>query len=47
VEAQDIFAGRRPVEDLDGWRREPEANWGTLYCASGRLRIPSEQGRYP
>ncbi|OZA08440.1 MAG: dehydrogenase, partial [Rhodobacterales bacterium 17-64-5] len=46
VQAQDIFAGRRPVDDPDGWGREPEANWGTLYSASGRMRIPSEQGRY-
>jgi predicted dehydrogenase len=46
VQAQDIFAGRRPVDDPDGWGREPEANWGTLYSASGRMRIPAEQGRY-
>ena len=46
VQAQDIFAGRRPIEDLNGWGREPEANWGTHCCASGRFRIPSKQGRY-
>jgi len=46
VQAKDIFAGRRPVDDLKGWGREPEANWGTLYSASDRALIPSEQGRY-
>lgn len=46
VQAQDIFAGRRPVDNPARWGYEPEANWGTLHTASGRLRIPSEQGRY-
>lgn len=46
VQAQDIFAGRRPVDDPAVWGYEPEAHWGTLHSAAGQLRIPSEQGRY-
>lgn len=46
VQAQDIFAGKRPVDDLEGWGYEPEANWGTLFTAAGRETIPSAQGRY-
>lgn len=46
VQAQDIFAGKRPVHDLSAWGYEPEANWGTLFTSVGRETIPSEQGRY-
>lgn len=46
IQAQDIFAGKRPAGDLAAWGYEPEANWGTLFTASGAERIPSEQGRY-
>ena len=46
VQAQAIFAGKRPVQDLANWGYEPESNWGTLYTASGAECIPSEQGRY-
>lgn len=46
VQAQDIFAGKRPADDLAAWGYEPEANWGTLYSSAGAERIPSEQGRY-
>jgi predicted dehydrogenase len=46
VQAQDVFAGKRPVNDLAAWGYEPEANWGTLFSALGRETIPSEQGRY-
>jgi predicted dehydrogenase len=46
VQAQSIFAGRRPVDDLATWGYEPKANWGTLFTATGAQRIPSEQGRY-
>lgn len=46
VQAQDLFAGKRPADDPDAWGYEPEANWGTLRTASGAERIPSEQGRY-
>ena len=46
VQAQDIFAGKRPVDDLVGWGYEPRENWGVLATASGREFVPSEQGRY-
>lgn len=46
IQAQDIFAGRRPIHDLSAWGFEPEANWGTLFTAGGRQTVPSEQGRY-
>jgi predicted dehydrogenase len=46
VQAQAIFAGRRPADDLDGWGYEDEAFWGSLHTASGVQRVPSEQGRY-
>ena len=46
IQAQDIFAGKRPADDLAAWGYEPEANWGTLRTAEGAMRVPSEQGRY-
>ncbi len=47
VQAQAIFAGRRPVDDLAGWGYESEPHWGTLRTAlGGEERVPSEQGRY-
>lgn len=46
VQAQDIFAGKRPVNDLAGWGYEPRAHWGTLHTQSGAVAVPSEQGRY-
>lgn len=46
IQAQDIFAGRRPVDDLAAWGYEPEANWGTLFASGGPQTVPSEQGRY-
>jgi predicted dehydrogenase len=46
VQAQDIFAGKRPVDDMVAWGFEPETNWGTLHTKAGATRIPSEQGRY-
>lgn len=46
VQAQAIFAGRRPVDDLAGWGYEREEAWGTLRTAAGVERVPSEQGRY-
>ncbi|WP_417211113.1 Gfo/Idh/MocA family protein [Antarctobacter sp.] len=46
VQAQDIFAGKRPAEAPDAWGYEPKAHWGTLYSASGAQIVPSEQGRY-
>lgn len=46
VQAQDIFAGKRPADDPAAWGYEPESNWGTLYGAAGPVKVPSEQGRY-
>ena len=46
IQAQDIFAGKRPVDDPATWGYEPESHWGTLHTASGNEIIPSEQGRY-
>jgi len=46
VQAQAIFAGRRPADDLAAWGYEREDLWGTLRVSGGSERIPSEQGRY-
>jgi len=46
VQAQAIFAGKRPVQDLNAWGYEPQANWGCLNTSAGSERIPAEQGRY-
>ena len=46
VQAQDIFAGKRPSDDMAAWGYEPKANWGTLHTEAGATPIPSEQGRY-
>lgn len=46
VQAQAIFAGRRPADDREGWGYEPESAWGTLHTKAGAERVPSEQGRY-
>lgn len=46
VQAQAIFAGKRPADDLVAWGYEPETSWGTLRTAAGAERIPAEQGRY-
>lgn len=46
VQAQSIFAGRRPTDDLAAWGHEPQALWGRLHSASGVEVVPSAQGRY-
>ena len=46
IQAQDIFAGKRPVDDLAGWGYEPKENWGILATKNGQKVIPSEQGCY-
>jgi predicted dehydrogenase len=46
VQAQALFAGVRPVDDLAAWGYEKLEHWGTLRTASGTERVPSEQGRY-
>ena len=46
IQAQEIFAGKRPAQDPAGWGYEPESAWGTLRTGAGAMRVPSEQGRY-
>jgi predicted dehydrogenase len=46
VQAQAIFAGKRPVNDLKSWGYDAEEHWGTLRTADGAVSVPSEQGRY-
>lgn len=46
VQAQAIFAGKRPAQDLDNWGYEHPDHWGTLRTGKGEERIASEQGRY-
>lgn len=46
IQAQDIFAGKRPADDPAAWGYEPKGNWGTLRTEGGAKVIPSEQGRY-
>ncbi|MEZ5824659.1 MAG: Gfo/Idh/MocA family oxidoreductase [Geminicoccaceae bacterium] len=46
VQAQAIFAGKRPVDDPAGWGFEPETHWGMLRTAAGEERIAAVQGRY-
>ncbi|BDZ50364.1 dehydrogenase [Frondihabitans sucicola] len=46
VQAQAIFAGRRPIDDRAGWGYDDEAHWGTLATGTGSRRVPSEKGAY-
>jgi len=46
IQAQSIFAGKRPVDNLKDWGFEPPANWGALRTAKGVSPVKSEQGRY-
>lgn len=46
VQAQAIFAGKKPTDDLAGWGFEAEDRWGILRTAAGEERVPSAQGRY-
>jgi predicted dehydrogenase len=46
VQAQAIFAGRRPANEPETWGYEPEDNWGTLATTTGEERVPSAQGSY-
>ena len=46
VQAQAIFAGVRPVDDLGSWGYEVPERWGTLSTADGTRVVPSAQGRY-
>jgi predicted dehydrogenase len=46
VQAQAIFAGRRPVDEGDGWGYDAPEHWGTLHTTAGSVQVPSEQGAY-
>jgi predicted dehydrogenase len=46
VQAQAIFAGRRPIDDPTGWGYEVPERWGTLSTAEGSHLVPSAQGAY-
>ncbi|MFC0450146.1 Gfo/Idh/MocA family oxidoreductase [Rhodococcus jostii] len=46
VQAQALFAGARPVDDLTGWGYERRERWGVLHTADGAETIPSQQGSY-
>jgi len=46
VQAQAIFAGKRPADDLANWGFEQRDRWGTLHHAEGDEAVPSEQGAY-
>lgn len=46
IQAQEIFAGKRPARDPGAWGYEPKHCWGTLLTSQGAEIVPSEQGRY-
>jgi predicted dehydrogenase len=46
VQAQAVFAGRRPVDEGDAWGYDAPEHWGTLNTAAGSERVPSAQGAY-
>lgn len=46
VQAQHIFAGKRPVDDFCAWGHQPTENRGTLFTPAGKEAVPSERGRY-
>jgi predicted dehydrogenase len=46
VQAQAVFAGRRPTDEGDTWGYDAPEHWGTLNTATGAAKVPSEQGAY-
>jgi len=46
VQAQAVFAGRRPADEGETWGYDAPEHWGTLNTAAGSEREPSEQGAY-
>jgi predicted dehydrogenase len=46
VQAEAVFAGKRPVDDLSTWGYEDEALWGVLRTSVATEKVPSAQGRY-
>jgi len=46
VQAQAIFAGRRPLVEGAAWGYDAEDRWGTLFTRIGAVRVPSARGAY-
>lgn len=46
VQAQAVFAGRRPVDEGSSWGYDAPEHWGTLHTAAGSVPVPSRQGAY-
>ena len=46
VQAQAVFAGRRPADEGSAWGYDAPEHWGTLNTAAGSVPVPSEQGAY-
>jgi len=46
IQAQSIFSGKRPVDNLRSWGFEPPGNWGVLRTSNDVSPVKSEQGRY-
>jgi predicted dehydrogenase len=46
VQAQAVFAGKRPIDEGSNWGYDAAEHWGTLNTAAGSVRVPSEQGAY-
>ena len=46
VQAQAVFAGRRPADEGSDWGYDAPEHWGTLNTAAGSVPVPSEQGAY-
>jgi predicted dehydrogenase len=46
VQAQAVFAGRRPVDEGAGWGYDAPEHWGTLNTAAGSRTVPSAGGAY-
>ena len=46
MQAQAVFAGRRPVDEGSAWGYDAPEHWGTLNTAAGSVPVPSEQGAY-
>ncbi len=46
VQAQAIFAGKRPADDLANWGYEQPDRLGTLHNEQGDEKVASEQGAY-
>ena len=46
VQAQAVFAGRRPADEGEAWGYDAPEHWGTLNTAAGSVRVPSEQRAY-